>query len=241
MKVEIWSDIVCPFCYIGKRRLEEALAGFEHKEHVVIEYKSFELDPNADSEAKIHTHEMLAGKYGMSLEQAKASTQSVAQQAASAGLEFRFDRQYVQNTFDAHRLAQFAATQGLGAEMTERLFLAYFTDNDPVGDKEVLARLAEEVGLDEGQVTELLASDQYADLVREQEEEGSRLGIRGVPFFVIDRKYGISGAQSPAVFLDTLQKAWTEKYPELVQVQGADDAACADGYCAAPGTDGEQK
>ncbi|MCR2802839.1 DsbA family oxidoreductase [Paenibacillus soyae] len=241
MKVEIWSDFVCPFCYIGKRRLEEALAGFEHKEQVVIEYKSFELDPNADSEARMHTHEMLASKYGMSVEQAKASGQSVAGQAAAAGLEFRFENQYVQNTFDAHRLAQFAAVSGRGAEMAERLFRAYFTDNDLIGNKEVLARLAEEVGLDAGQVSELLGSEQFADVVRQQESEGSQLGIRGVPFFVIDRKYGISGAQSPAVFLDTLQKAWTEKYPELVQVQGADDAACADGYCAAPGADGDKK
>ncbi|MEK3881285.1 DsbA family oxidoreductase [Paenibacillus sp. PL2-23] len=237
MKVEIWSDFVCPFCYIGKRRLEAALARFEHKEQVVIEYKSYELDPHADSAANMRTHEMLAQKYGMSLEQAVAAGANVAGQAASAGLQFRFDDQYVQNTYDAHRLSQYAAAQGLGSQMAERLFRAYFTDNNRIGDKQRLIELATEVGLDAHQVEELLHSEQFGDIVREQEQEGSQLDIRGVPFFVIDRKYGISGAQAESVFLETLQKAWADKQPELIQVEGDDGAACADGQCDIPGTD----
>lgn len=238
MKVEIWSDFVCPFCYIGKRKFETALQQFVHKDQVVTEFKSFELDPHADSSARISTIEMLSKKYGMSIDQANAANANVAQTAAEAGLTFRMEGQLVQNTFDAHRLAQYAAAQGRGTEMAERLFRANFTDNEPIGDKDCLVRLAAEAGLDSDKVRAMLASGEYADVVREQEEEGSRLGIRGVPFFVIDRKYAVSGAQSPAVFLDTLTKAWSEKYPELVQVDGADDAACADGYCA-PGTDKE--
>lgn len=238
MKVEIWSDFVCPFCYIGKRKFEMALQQFVHKDQVVTELKSFELDPNADSSARMSINEMLAQKYGMSIEQAKAANANVAQTAAEVGLTFRTEGQLVQNTFDAHRLAQYAAEQGRGPEMAERLFRAHFTDNDPIGDKDGLIKLASEAGLDTAKVKSMLDSDEYAATVREQEEEGSRLGIRGVPFFVIDRKYAVSGAQSPAVFLDTLQKAWQEKYPELVQVDGGEDAACADGYCV-PGLDKE--
>lgn len=238
MKVEIWSDFVCPFCYIGKRKFEMALEQFVHKNQVVSELKSFELDPNADSSARMSTNEMLAKKYGMSMEQAKAANANVAQTAAEVGITFRIDGQLVQNTFDAHRLAQYAAVQGRGAEMAERLFRAHFTENEPIGDKDCLVRLAADTGLDSEKVKAMLAADDFADVVQEQEQEGSNLGIRGVPFFVIDRKYAVSGAQSPSVFLDTLNKAWSEKYPELVQVDGDDDAACADGYCA-PGLDKE--
>lgn len=236
MKVEIWSDFVCPFCYIGKTKFEEALSQFPHKEHVQTELRSYELDPNADSSAGISTHAMLAQKYGMSLEQAKATSANVAQQAAAVGLQFRFDHMQVLNTFDAHRLAQYAVSQGRGGEMAERLFRAYFTDNDNIASLDRLAELAAEAGLDETAVKGVLESNQYAEMVRDQEEEGARLGIRGVPFFVIDRKYAVSGAQSPAVFLDTLNKAWEEKHPTLVQVNdGADDGLCGDGYCAPGG------
>ncbi|MFF2887407.1 DsbA family oxidoreductase [Paenibacillus sp. NPDC057967] len=237
MKVEIWSDFVCPFCYIGKKKFEEALAQFAHKEQVVTEFRSFELDPNADSSARMNTYEMLSKKYGMTMEQAKASSDNLVQQAAAVGLEFRFDGALALNTFDAHRLAQYGESEGCGAQTAERLFRAYFTDNEDISDKTRLVELAVEAGLDEAGAREVLESEQFADVVRGQEEEGSRLGIRGVPFFVVDRKYAVSGAQSPAVFLDTLNKAWEAKYPTLVQVgDDQEGAACTDGYCA-PGTD----
>ncbi|MBH5317724.1 DsbA family oxidoreductase [Paenibacillus sp. GSMTC-2017] len=237
MKVELWSDFVCPFCYIGKRKFESALSEFPHKDHVELEFKSFELDPNTDSSLNASVHEMLAKKYGMSIDQAKASSNNVAEQAAAVGLVFRFDGMLDLNTFDAHRLSQYAADQGKGAEMSERLLKAHFTDSDNISNHARLLELAVEVGLNREAVRQLLESTQYADKVREQEEEGSRLGIRGVPFFVIDRKYAVSGAQSPAVFLDTLNKAWEEKYPTLLQVDEANsDGICTDGICI-PGKD----
>lgn len=237
MIVEIWSDFVCPFCYIGKRKLEEALAQFPHKDHVVKEFRSYELNPHADSSGGVSTYAMLAQKYGMSLEQAKATSSNVAQQAAAVGLEFRFDGMMEQNTFDAHRVAHFAASQGQGDAAAERLFRAYFTENDRIDSHDRLVELAAEAGLNKEEVKGMLLSGQFTDSVKEQEEEGSRLGIRGVPFFVFDRKYAVSGAQSPEVFLDTLNKAWEKKHPTFVQVREAPaDAQCGDGYCA-PGTE----
>ncbi|QNK55191.1 DsbA family oxidoreductase [Paenibacillus sp. PAMC21692] len=211
MKVEIWSDYVCPFCYIGKRKFESALASFEHKDSVVTELRSFELDPSTDSSLGMTTHEMLSRKYGMSLEQAKSTGDGVVQQAAAVGLTFRLDGALSLNTFNAHRLAHYAEEQGKGAAMSERLLKAYFTDNLNIDDPEQLAELADEVGLDKDAALAVLQSDSYADSVRAQEQEGSRLGIRGVPFFVIDRKYAVSGAQPPEVFLETLKKAWAER------------------------------
>lgn len=232
MKVEIWSDYVCPFCYIGKRKFEIGLEQFAHKDKVETVFRSFELDPSADPHANESTHSMLASKYGMSLEQAKATSIDVAKQAAAVGLTFNFESMVNTNTFDAHRLVHFAAEQGKEKEMSERLFKAYFTDNDNVGNREKLAELAADVGLNPTAVADMLATSQFADAVRGQEEEGSRLGIRGVPFYVIDRKYAVSGAQPPEVFLETLNKAWEEKYPTLVQVNQADqDALCTDGVC----------
>lgn len=233
MKVEIWSDYVCPFCYIGKRKFEMALERFAHKDQIETVFRSFELNPNADPLSNISTYSMLASKYGMSIEQAKATTVNVAEQAAAVGLPFKFDSMVDTNTFDAHRVVHFAAEQGKDKELSERLFKAYFTDNDNVGNRHVLTQLAAEAGLDAAEVAEILAANKYSDAVRLEEEEGSRLGIRGVPFYVIDRKYAVSGAQSPEVFLDTLNKAWEEKNPAFVQVnEGDDDALCTDGFCA---------
>lgn len=211
MLVEIWSDYVCPFCYIGKTKYESALAQFEHKDSVVTELRSFELDPNADSSASMSTYEMLSRKYGMSVEQAKAASDNVAQQAAAVGLTFRMEGTLTLNTFKAHRLAHYADEQGKGAAMSARLLKAYFTDNLNIDNDEQLAELAAEVGLDKDETMQVLQSNRFAGKVREQEQEGSSLGIRGVPFFVIDRKFAISGAQQPEVFLETLKRAWAER------------------------------
>jgi predicted DsbA family dithiol-disulfide isomerase len=234
MKVEIWSDFVCPFCYIGKRRYEEALRRFAHREAVETVYRSFELDPHARRDGNPGVYDMLAAKYGMSREQAKANTAQLAQQAKAVGLDFYFDRTIQTNTFDAHRLAHYAAAKGKLIEMTERLLKAHFTDALHLGDMETLADLAAEVGLEREDALRALKAGEYADDVRDDEQEAARLGVHGVPFFVIDRKYAVSGAQSSEMFLGALQKAWEEAHPLTVLSDGATDAVCTDAGCAVP-------
>lgn len=208
IQVEIWSDIMCPFCYIGKKRFEAALAQFPHHKSVTVTYRSFELDPNAERDQAHDVHDMLAAKYGMSREQAKSMNENVGQAAKEAGLTFHFDTMVLTNTFDAHRLIHWAAAQGKQAEMTERLFLAYFTQSRHVGDQAQLAVLAEEIGLNAEAAADMLASDDYTDAVHADEQAARQLGISGVPFFLFNRKLAVTGAQSADVFLDALQQAW---------------------------------
>lgn len=235
MKVEIWSDFVCPFCYIGKRRFEAALQQFSHKEAVEVVYKSFELDSDARRDGNPGVHEMLADKYGMSREQAVAQTDNITQQAKTLGLDYHFDRTIQTNTFDAHRLAHFAASKGKLAEMTERLLKAHFTDTLHIGRHDTLADLAAEIGLDRDEAHRVLEDGGYADDVRADEQEARQLGVSGVPFFVINRKYAISGAQPSDVFLDALQKAWDEDHKLTVLESSAEGAVCTDDGCAVPG------
>ncbi|WP_062353832.1 DsbA family oxidoreductase [Bacillus kwashiorkori] len=211
MKIEIWSDFACPFCYIGKRRLEIALNNFPHKDNVKIIYKSFELDPNTSLSTDKNIHEIIAGKYGMSVEEAQQANQNIIDQAKEVGLNYDFENLKPTNTFSAHRLAKFAETKGLLAEMTERLLQAYFIEGKIISDHDTLAELASEVGLDKEEVVDVLGSNQYSEIVRGEEREASSLGVQGVPFFVINRKYAVSGAQHPKVFLDTLNKIWEEE------------------------------
>ncbi|MGG4488438.1 DsbA family oxidoreductase [Metabacillus idriensis] len=239
MKIEVWSDFVCPFCYIGKRRLEEALAGFLHKDQVEVEYKSFELDQNAPLNSGKTIDEALASKYGMTIEQAKEANAGIAQQAKSAGLKFRFDEMKPTNTFDAHRLAKFAKTQGKEGDLTENLLYAYFTDNKNLGDQDTLADLAEASGLERKEALEVLGDKTaYASEVRNDEEIAQQYGIGGVPYLVINQKYAISGAQRAETFTSALKKVWEEENPapKLQDLTGGlgDDAFCADGSCAAP-------
>jgi predicted DsbA family dithiol-disulfide isomerase len=208
MRVDIWSDFVCPFCYIGKRRFEEALRQFAHSGEVEVVYRSFELDPNAKRDGNPGVHDMLAAKYGMSREQAVANTNRLTQQAKEVGLDFHFEKAISTNTFDAHRLAHYAAIEGKQNEMTERLLKAHFTDSLHLGDLETLANLAAEVGLERTETMSVLDSDKFADLVRADEIEAQRFGIRGVPFFVMNRKFGVSGAQPVEQFTQTLNKAY---------------------------------
>lgn len=210
MKIEVWSDFGCPFCYIGKRRLERALESFSHRDEIELVYRSFELDPGAPKDTESSIHELLAVKYGLSLEQAQESNRNVAQQAQTEGLTYNFDTIIPTNTFDAHRLAHYAGEQGKAKEMTERLFRAYFTDSLHIGDRDTLVRLAEEVGLDGAAVREVLEQNTYADAVREDENEARRLGIRGVPFFVLRGKYAVSGAQPLEIFQGALLRAWED-------------------------------
>jgi predicted DsbA family dithiol-disulfide isomerase len=238
MKIEIWSDIACPFCYIGKRRFEAALQSFPASDKVEVIYRSFELDPHAERDIDHDVHDMLAAKYGMSREQAKAMNANVTEQARSVGLTYRLDDMILTNTLDAHRLIHYAASVGKGIEMKERLLKAYFTDSKHVGDRPTLAALAGEVGLDPKETALMLEGDEYIAEVRADEQEAAKLGIRGVPFFVVNRKYGISGAQPTEVFVEALEKAWEEEGPSLTMLNDSEStdgaAACEDGACTPP-------
>jgi predicted DsbA family dithiol-disulfide isomerase len=211
--VEIWSDIACPWCYIGKRRFEAALAEFEHREEVRVRWRSFELDPSAPHERLGDRAEMLARKYGMTVEQAREAEQRLTGVAAEEGLEFRFDIARAGNTFDGHRVVHLAETHDLGDAMKERLLRAYFSEGELISDHDTLVRLAVEVGLAEQEVRELLGGDRFSDEVREDERMAGELGISAVPTFVLDRKLGASGAQPPEALLDLLRQGWAKRSP----------------------------
>ncbi len=210
MKVEIWSDVVCPWCYLGMRRFEQALERFEHRDEVQVVFRSFELDPAAPRGETIPTVEVLADKYGMSPAQASQAQRQMEERAAAEGLTFRMDGLRRGNTKDAHRLLQLAKERGRQGEMMERLHRAYFTDQDSVFDHESLTRLAAKAGLDSDEAGKVLASEQYSDHVEADEAMAEALGATGVPLFVIDRRYGISGAQPPEAITEALQRAWAE-------------------------------
>ena len=213
MDVEIWSDIACPWCYIGKRRFEAALEQFEHRDDVNVTWRSFELDPGAPHERTGDRAERLAEKYGMTVEQAREAEQQLTGVAADDGLPFRFDIARSGTTFDAHRLVHLAETHGLQDAMKERLLRAYFTEGELISDHDTLVRLAAEVGLDQQEVRELLAGGRYADEVRADERTAGELRISAVPTFVVDRKLGASGAQPPDALLDLLRQGWAKRSP----------------------------
>jgi predicted DsbA family dithiol-disulfide isomerase len=206
--VEIWSDIACPWCYVGKRRFERALADFPHRDEVRVTWRSFELDPSAPLERPGTRDEQLAGKYGMSLEQARAMHAQMTEMAAADGIGFRFDIARSGSTFDAHRLVHLAAAHALGDAMKERLMRAYQGEGELVGDRDTLRRLALEVGVPEDAVDELLAGDAYAADVRADEQTAAQLGINAVPFFVVDRALAVSGAQPVPVFAELLGRGY---------------------------------
>lgn len=233
MKIEVWSDFVCPFCYIGKRRLEQALEPFPHREDVEIVFRSFELDPNAPNETPLTIHEIIANKYGISLEEAKRANADIGRQAEAVGLTFRFDTMKPTNTFDAHRLAQYANEKGKLQDVVERLFYAYFTESKRISDRNVLLAIAEAAGLDRTEAEEVLASGRYTQEVRRDEEEAAALGVRGVPFFVLNRKYAISGAQPVEVFRQALEKVWEEEQSRPLQPLATDQGGtCTDEGCS---------
>jgi predicted DsbA family dithiol-disulfide isomerase len=210
MQVEIWSDLVCPWCYLGKRRFERALESFGHRDEVTVVYRSFELDPSAPAGGTTPTIERLADKYGMTAQQADDAQQQMEQRAAQDGLEFRMDGLRSGNTRDAHRLLHLAKAHGVQAELAERLHRAYFTEQASIFDHSSLTELAVEAGLDRDDVTRVLASQEYGDAVDTDEEMARALGANGVPLFIIDRRYGISGAQPPEVIEQVLDQAWAD-------------------------------
>lgn len=206
MHIEIWSDIACPFCYIGKRHLEAALDQTGLREKVTLTWKSFELDPDASPAREADLYTVLGRRYGQSREQAVQMTRPVQERGQAVGLDFHFEQVVPTNTFDAHRLLQLAQSEGLAGPAAERLFTAYFTEGKNIGDPAVLRQIGSEIGLAEPVVDELLASDQISQEVRADEAEARQLSIRGVPFFVFDRQYAISGAQPVEYFVRTLEE-----------------------------------
>ncbi|QQK79255.1 DsbA family oxidoreductase [Salicibibacter cibi] len=230
MNVEIWSDIACPFCFIGKRKFEDGLQQFSHRGDVNVTFKSFQLDPNADTEQTQTNAEMLAGKYGMSMEKANEMTQQVTDQAKEVGLDYNLESSVLTNTKDAHRLSHFAKEEGKMEEMMERLLMAYFTEGKHVGDHETLVTLAEEVGIEGEAVRAMLDSDRYEDIVREEMQEGTDIGVQGVPFFVFNRKYAISGAQPAHAFLEVLEKVQEEESENKINIISQGES-CTDESC----------
>jgi len=207
MKVEIWSDVVCPWCYIGKRRFESALAQFEAADEVEILWRSFQLDPAHPKGVREHHDESLARKLGATVEQVHQMNERVVALAGAEGLEYHFETYTTINTFDAHRVTHLARSLGLGLEIHERLLRAQLVEGEVLDDPDTLARLAAEVGVPEAETRRVLASDAYAAEVQADIDEAHAIGVNGVPFFVIDRRYGISGAQPAELFLEALRTA----------------------------------
>jgi predicted DsbA family dithiol-disulfide isomerase len=229
MRIDIWSDVVCPWCWIGKRRLETALAAFPHD--VDVRWHAFELDPHAPSTREGSYDERLAAKYGCSVEEAAGMTADMAEVAARDGLDFRFDIAKPGNTLAAHRLLHLAGERGVQDAVKERLFRATFTEGEPIADPETLVRLVTEAGLDADEARRVVAEGTYTDEVRADQAQARSLGISGVPFFVVDGKYGVSGAQPSELLLQVLNRAWHDSSPlQMVGAAGAD--GCDGDACA---------
>jgi predicted DsbA family dithiol-disulfide isomerase len=237
--VEIWSDVVCPWCAVGKRRFEAALARFKHRDAVVVRWRAFELDPTTVSPAPGAPVEpggyvrRLAAKYGGGTARAQQMLDTMTATAAAEGLDLRFDRVVPANTVDAHQLIHLAGHRGVQGAVTERLLRAHFTEGEAVGDPEVLVRLGAEAGLDPEEARAVLAEGRYRAAVRADVAEAAALGVRGVPFFAVDRRYGVSGAQEPDALLAVLERAWAER-PGLAVV-GARPSGSAAGACGPDG------
>lgn len=232
LRIDIWSDIACPWCYVGKRHLEAALARFPERDDVEIVWRAFELDPRAPRVQPLQPSysERLAKKYGTSVGRADEMIRRMTDVAAADGLEFRFDRIRPGNTFDAHRLLHLAHERGIKDRVKERLLRAYLTEGEAIGDREVLIRLAAEAGLDAEEARAVLASGRYEREVRADEEEARALGISGVPFFVIAGRYGLSGAQPSETILQALKQAWAETAG--AQPEAPEGAVCGPDGCA---------
>lgn len=231
LRIDVWSDVVCPWCYVGKRRLEKALAAFPQSDRVEVVWRSFELDPSAPREAKgdLNHAERLARKYGMSVKEAESRTEHLVSVAANDGLALRFERTRPGNTFDAHRLLHLARKRGVQNALKERLMRGYFTEGEAIGDREVLARLGADAGLDEEEARAVLATDQEAEAVRADERRAAELGIHGVPCFVFGERYALSGAQPPEQILAVLKRVLAESPPVDAVVPEGD--ACGPEGC----------
>lgn len=232
MTVEIWSDVMCPFCYIGKRQYETALKKFADSDRVEVVWKSFQLDPSAPDTATESHLDYLVQRKGMSVETVKQMMANVTQYARQVGLEYNLDNSLIVNSFKAHQLIQFAKTKGLGDEMEERLFRAFFIDGKNMADLATLTQLGKEIGLDEAELQAAFTDDKYAYSVRQDIQEAQQIGVTGVPFFVFNRKYAVSGAQPSEVFLQTLEKSFSEWNNTETRLNIIEGQSCTpDGKC----------
>lgn len=233
MRVDIWSDIACPFCYVGMHQLNKAVDKFAHKDKLSIVHHSYQLTPHWPKKTNKKLHELIAESMGGSVSQAKAMNSNAASAARAEGLQANMDDIVPVNTFDAHQLIHMAAEQGKEHEAIDRLFAAYFVNGESVADTDTLVAIGEEVGLDKATVRKSLQTNKYADDVREDIRQAKSLGIRGVPYFVIDDKYAMSGARGVSGFSSVLQKAWHEAHPiETIDDElGGEAGVCADGIC----------
>ena len=232
MEINIWSDVRCPFCYIGKRKFEMALEKFPHKDKVNVIWKSFELDPNLTTNTEVSSTEHFSSAKGISKEQAEGMQDHVSGIAKEIGLDFHTQNTVVANSFNAHRLIQLAKTKGLGNEVEEALFKAYFEEGKNIDDKETLIKTGISIGLDESEVKNIFNSDAFEKEVKQDEMQAQSLGINGVPFFVLNNKYAVSGAQSPETFLDVLEQTWEEfekENPAFIITEG--ESCSTDGNC----------
>jgi predicted DsbA family dithiol-disulfide isomerase len=233
MKVDIWSDIRCPFCYIGKRKFEMALEKFPHKNEIEVNWHSFELDPSLQTNTAVSAIEHISEIKGISKVQAEGMHEHVINVAKEVGLDFNFDKSVVANSFNAHRLIQFAKTKGLANEAEEALFKVHFVEGKNIDDDETLIETGVSIGLNENEVKKILASDAFTKEVKQDEKQAQSMGINGVPFFVLNNKYAVSGAQSPDIFLDALEQTWEEIKKEkkpLIITEG--ESCSADGNCS---------
>jgi predicted DsbA family dithiol-disulfide isomerase len=232
MRIDIWSDVMCPFCYIGKRKLEQALDSFEHKNDVEVVWHSFQLDPDMQPQPGTDIYGYLAERKGQSREWSVSMHKNMEQMAAKDGLEYNFSKAVPANSFNAHRLIQLAKTQGLGDAAEERLFKAYFTEGKDINNTDTLQQIGMELGLSAVTVGEMLNSSAFATEVHADVQRAAELGINGVPFFVLNNKYGISGAQPASLFSDALQQAWVEyETAQGITTLPGNGPVCTDDSC----------
>lgn len=233
MKIEVWSDYVCPYCYIGKRRLENALQATGLDSQVDIIFKSYELDPNTPEDSDAHVAESLAQKYNVDLNQANNMLENVANTAKTVGLEYNTAGMKEVNTFKAHRLAKLAEQEGVAGKVTERLLHGYFIKGEAIGKTNILLDIAEESGIDRELAEKVLNSDEFTEEVNADIATARQIGVQGVPFFVINQKYAISGAQPAETFEDALQKVAEEEgiKPKLTMLNTDDSGVCTDDSC----------
>ena len=234
MKVEIWSDVMCPFCYIGKRNFETALEQFADKKHIEVTWKSYQLDPTIPEVPIENYQDYLVKRKGMSSGQVKGMLDNVTQTAKQAGLEYHLDKAIIVNSLNAHKFIQFAETKGLGDQAEERLFSAFFTEGKNIADLGTLTQFGKEIGLDEVEVKTAFTDEKYASLVKQDIKEAQQIGVQGVPFFVLDRKYAVSGAQPAQAFLENLEVSfseWRELNPETKLKVTEGQSCTPDGKC----------
>jgi predicted DsbA family dithiol-disulfide isomerase len=232
MKVEIWSDVMCPFCYIGKRKFENALEKFSYKNNIEIHWRSFQLNPEQDTNPSITVYEYLAERKGWTLDYSKKVHAQLAETAKQVGLDYNFDDAIPANSMKAHRLSHLASKYNVQDAAEEKIFTAYFTEGKNIDDNETLISIGTQVGLPASEIKQMLDSDQYLKEVQNDIQKAEDLGIRGVPFFVFDNKYAVSGAQSSEVFLNALETSWKEYENNSLA------SALSDGNGATCSTDG---